>query len=138
MTVDVDTFKTTFSISELPFIFVEGKPAAGIAGIEALLSTLPTKSPQQSVIEKIESLLKKEVILFMKGTPTNPQCGFSDRIIKILAKYDGLDYAHFNIFEDDALREALKKYSNWPTYPQLYVKGKLVGGIDIVQWILQY
>ena len=53
----------------------------------------------------------------MKGTPESPQCGFSARIVKILAKYDALKYEHFNIFEDDELREALKKHSNWPTYP---------------------
>lgn len=69
----------------------------------------------------------------MKGTPDSPQCGFSGRIIAILKKYDALKYNHFNIFEDNEIREGLKKYSNWPTYPQLYVKGKLVGGIDIVQ-----
>lgn len=69
----------------------------------------------------------------MKGSPDQPQCGFSGRIVEILKKYDGVKYKHFNIFEDNEIREGLKKYSNWPTYPQLYVKGKLVGGIDIVQ-----
>ena len=69
----------------------------------------------------------------MKGVPSSPECGFSSRIVAILKKYDGLKYQHFNIFDDSELREALKKHSNWPTYPQLYVKGKLVGGIDIVQ-----
>lgn len=84
--------------------------------------------------ERIESLLKAhEAILFMKGVPSSPECGFSSRIVAILKKYDGFKYHHVNIYEDSELREALKKYSNWPTYPQLYIKGKLVGGIDIVQ-----
>jgi len=68
----------------------------------------------------------------MKGTPANPQCGFSSRIVDILKNYDALKYDHFNIFDDNELREGLKKHSNWPTYPQLYHKGKLIGGIDIV------
>ena len=69
----------------------------------------------------------------MKGTPSLPQCGFSQRIVNLLKKYDGIKYDHFNIFEDNEIREGLKKYSNWPTYPQLYVNGQLIGGIDIVQ-----
>lgn len=69
----------------------------------------------------------------MKGVPSSPECGFSSKIVNILKEYDGLKYKHFNIFEDNELREALKKYSNWPTYPQLYVKGELIGGIDIVK-----
>ena len=68
----------------------------------------------------------------MKGTPSLPQCGFSQRIVNLLKKYDGIKYDHFNIFEDNEIREGLKKYSNWPTYPQLYVNGTLIGGIDIV------
>ena len=87
-----------------------------------------------TVTEKIESLIKKnKIILFMKGTLDSTQCGFSSKIIALFNQYDGLKFEHFNIFEDNELREALKKYSNWPTYPQLYVDGKLIGGIDIVQ-----
>ena len=75
-----------------------------------------------TVTEKIESLIKSnKIILFMKGTPDSPECGFSSKIIGIFNKYDALKFEHFNIFEDSELREALKKYSNWPTYPQLYV-----------------
>ena len=68
----------------------------------------------------------------MKGVPESPQCGFSQKIVNILKQYDGVVYKHFNIFEDNEIREGLKKFSNWPTYPQLYVNGKLIGGIDIV------
>src|SRR5258706_14642167 len=70
------------------------------------------------------------VVLFMKGTPDFPQCGFSAQTAGALQKL-GARYSHVNIFEDPELRDALKKYSNWPTYPQLYVKGELVGGCDI-------
>jgi monothiol glutaredoxin len=67
----------------------------------------------------------------MKGTPAFPQCGFSSRVVQALEACNA-DYAHINIFEDPEVREALKEYSHWPTYPQLYINGELVGGCDIV------
>lgn len=72
-------------------------------------------------------------MLFMKGSPEAPFCGFSKKMVAILQKYDGLKYGHFDILQDSEVREGLKEYSKWQTYPQLYVGGKLVGGIDIVQ-----
>jgi monothiol glutaredoxin len=71
-----------------------------------------------------------DVFLFMKGTPDFPQCGFSAQTVAAL-KALGATYKHVNIFEEPELREALKRFSNWPTYPQLYVNGELVGGCDI-------
>jgi monothiol glutaredoxin len=71
------------------------------------------------------------VVLFMKGTPDFPQCGFSAQTAGALRALKA-NYLHVNIFEEPELREALKAYSSWPTYPQLYVKGELVGGCDIV------
>jgi len=68
----------------------------------------------------------------MKGSPKAPNCGFSQRIVNLLDSYQ-IPYGHFDIFKDEQVREGLKKYSNWPTYPQLYVNGELVGGIDICQ-----
>ena len=70
------------------------------------------------------------VVLFMKGTPDFPQCGFSAQTVAALRAL-GAQFKSVNIFEDPELREALKRYSNWPTYPQLYVNGELVGGCDI-------
>ena len=70
------------------------------------------------------------VVLFMKGTPDFPQCGFSAQTAGALRKL-GVNFHSVNIFEDAELREALKQYSNWPTYPQLYLKGELLGGCDI-------
>jgi monothiol glutaredoxin len=70
------------------------------------------------------------VVLFMKGTPDFPQCGFSAQAVGAL-RACGARFQHVNIFEDPELREALKRWSNWPTYPQLYVKGELLGGCDI-------
>src|SRR5690606_12072092 len=77
-----------------------------------------------------QHLSSSPVVLFMKGTPDFPQCGFSAQTAAAL-KACGAKFAHVNIFEDPELREALKKHSNWPTYPQLYVNGELVGGCDI-------
>jgi monothiol glutaredoxin len=83
------------------------------------------------VVEKIKSeLASSPVVLFMKGTPDFPQCGFSAQTVAAL-KACGASFKHVNIFEEPELREALKSYSNWPTYPQLYVNGELIGGCDI-------
>lgn len=77
-----------------------------------------------------ETLGASPVVLFMKGTPDFPQCGFSAQAVAALREVDA-PFTHVNIFEQPDLREALKSYSNWPTYPQIYVKGELIGGSDI-------
>ena len=78
-----------------------------------------------------ETVAANEVVLFMKGTKTMPQCGFSSRVAGVL-NYMGIDYQDINVLEDDAIRQGIKEYSDWPTIPQLYVKGEFVGGCDIV------
>jgi monothiol glutaredoxin len=70
------------------------------------------------------------VLLYMKGTPDFPQCGFSAKTVGVL-RATGAKFAYVNIFEDPEIREGLKAYSNWPTFPQLYVNGELIGGCDI-------
>jgi len=77
-----------------------------------------------------QQLASAPVVLFMKGSPDFPQCGFSAQTVGALRQL-GASFHHVNIFDDPELREALKKFSNWPTYPQLYVKGELIGGCDI-------
>jgi len=79
-----------------------------------------------------DTLARGRVVLFMKGNPAMPQCGFSAAVVGIL-KETGAPFESYNILADQELREGLKTYSNWPTYPQLYVDGKLVGGADIVR-----
>ncbi len=82
--------------------------------------------------ERIKQQLDSSpVILFMKGNPDFPQCGFSAQAVAALRACK-TEFTHFNIFEDPELREGLKAFSNWPTYPQLYVKGELIGGCDII------
>ena len=84
------------------------------------------------VNKKIEEQLgSHDILLYMKGTPDFPQCGFSGQAVAALNAI-GKPYAFVNIFEDEEIRQGLKDYSNWPTFPQLYVKGELIGGSDIV------
>lgn len=81
---------------------------------------------------KLEQLIKSHpVMLFMKGSPEEPKCGFSKKVVEILKK-ENVKFVSFDILEDQVVREGLKKFSNWPTYPQLYLKGDLLGGSDIV------
>lgn len=84
-----------------------------------------------SVEQRIQTLLSQPAVLFMKGTPDFPQCGFSAQAVQVL-RSSGIDFAHVNILEEPELREGLKQYANWPTYPQFWVNGELIGGSDIL------
>ena len=77
-----------------------------------------------------------DVVLFMKGTPQFPQCGFSGQVVQIL-DYIGVPYKGMNVLENEDLRNGIKAYSSWPTIPQLYVKGEFVGGCDIITEMFQ-
>ncbi len=77
-----------------------------------------------------------DIVLFMKGTPQFPQCGFSSQVVQIL-DYLGVPYKGVNVLADPELRQGIKDYSNWPTVPQLYVKGEFLGGCDIVREMFQ-
>lgn len=82
---------------------------------------------------RIESTIRKQrVMLFMKGSPSMPQCGFSAAVVGVLKEL-GVPFDSHNILADPEIRDGLKEYSSWPTFPQLYVDGKLVGGSDIVR-----
>ena len=83
-----------------------------------------------------DKVKNNDVFLFMKGSPDFPQCGFSGQVVQIL-NYLGVDYSSANVLESDELREGIKAYTNWPTIPQLYVKGEFIGGADIVREMLQ-
>lgn len=88
-------------------------------------------------VDRIKQHLSSQpVVLFMKGTPDFPQCGFSAQSVAAL-RHVGAQFHAVNIFEDLELRDELKRYSNWPTYPQLYVNGELIGGCDITMQMLQ-
>ena len=90
-----------------------------------------------SIDQFIDNEVKgNEVVLFMKGTPQFPMCGFSGQVVQIL-DYLGVAYKGLNVLENDELRQGIKSYSDWPTIPQLYVKGEFVGGCDIVMEMFQ-
>ncbi len=78
-----------------------------------------------------ETVTQNDVVLFMKGTKTMPQCGFSSRVAGVL-NFMGVEFADVNVLADDNVRQGIKDFSDWPTIPQLYVKGEFVGGCDIV------
>jgi len=99
-----------------------------------LQNVIPKNSIQKEDLNtRLGKLVKSSpIMLFMKGVPEKPQCGFSSKIVEILRK-EGLEFGHFNILADEEVRQGLKTYSNWHTYPQLYANGKLIGGLDIVK-----
>ena len=90
-------------------------------------------SVQERIRNDIES---NPVVLFMKGTPVFPQCGFSAQVVQVLS-LTGVKFKAFNVLEDDELRQGIKDFSNWPTIPQLYVNGEFVGGCDIIREMYQ-
>ena len=94
------------------------------------MTTLKSANP---VFERIQrEVASTDVVLFMKGVPAQPQCGFSATVVQILS-YLGVPFKGVNVLADPALRDGIKAFSNWPTIPQLYVKGEFVGGCDIVR-----
>ena len=90
-------------------------------------------SIQDAIRQEVTS---NDVVLFMKGTPQMPMCGFSSQVVQIL-DYLGVDYKGVNVLADEEIRGGIKEFSNWPTIPQLYVKGEFVGGCDIVREMFQ-
>lgn len=89
------------------------------------------------VLQQIDQAVKSgDVVLFMKGTPQFPMCGFSGQVVQIL-DHLGVEYKGVNVLEDEGIRQGIKDYANWPTIPQLYVKGEFLGGCDIVREMFQ-
>ncbi|XP_072485187.1 glutaredoxin-3 isoform X3 [Notamacropus eugenii] len=119
-----------------PQLYVSGELIGGLDIVKELeasneLDTICPKAPKLE--ERLKILTNKaSVMLFMKGNKQMAKCGFSKQILEILND-TGIDFETFDILEDEEVRQGLKAYSNWPTYPQLYVKGELVGGLDIVK-----
>jgi len=119
-----------------PQVYCNGELVGGLdiirelADSGELLDTLPKTEDLNSRLEKL--IKSAPVMIFMKGEPQKPQCKFSKALMEILNKTD-ITFQSFNIFEDEEVRQGLKAFSNWPTYPQIYVKGELVGGLDIIK-----
>ena len=87
-----------------------------------------TDSIQQQIGKVVQ---ENDIVLFMKGTPEFPQCGFSQRVASILSSYE-IPFAAVNVLLDESVRQGIKEFSDWPTIPQLYIKGEFIGGCDIV------
>ena len=103
----------------------------------AARSAPPTGKTAMAIEQFIENeVTSNDVVLFMKGTPQFPMCGFSGQVVQIL-DYLGVPYKGLNVLENDDLRGGVKSLSNWPTIPQLYVKGEFVGGCDIIREMFQ-
>src|SRR6202049_589771 len=123
-------------------LFMKGTPQfpqCGFSGqVVQILDHVGVRSDANMSIEQfIENEVKSnDVVLFMKGTPQFPQCGFSGQVVQIL-DHVGVGYKGLNVLESADLRNGIKTYSNWPTIPQLYVKGEFVGGCDIVREMFQ-
>jgi monothiol glutaredoxin len=92
--------------------------------------TAPAQDQTQAFIDK--AVKENPVVLFMKGVPDQPGCGFSAVVVQIL-DHLGVDFAAVNVLQSDTIRQGIKAYSDWPTIPQLYVKGEFVGGCDIIR-----
>jgi monothiol glutaredoxin len=96
-----------------------------------------TAGEAPSAIERIQSYLNgNSIVLFMKGSPEMPQCGFSARVVSALRACEAT-FTHVDVLDDPELRQTLKSYSNWPTIPQLYIQGQLIGGCDIVMELFE-
>lgn len=122
-----------------PQLYIDGSLIGGLDILKEtdedgeLAGMLPKVVAKPTLEERLKKLIESEkIILFMKGEPSAPKCGFSRQMVGILNE-KGTSFGHFDILTDDEVRQGLKKYSNWPTYPQLYVSGNLVGGLDIIK-----
>ncbi|XP_073239713.1 glutaredoxin 3-like [Porites lutea] len=119
-----------------PQLYVNGELMGGLdivkelAASGELASTLPSDN---DLNKRLQSLISSApVMVFMKGNPEAPRCGFSKKMCEILKKYPSVQFKSFDILEDQEVRQGLKTFSNWPTYPQVYVNGELIGGLDII------
>ena len=143
--VAVDAEKATsvvqdLSVEAVPMIvffrnakFVFNVEGARVEAIEGTIKRLYYASDAHEPLEtRLKNIIERErIVVFLTGTPSQPQCGFTSRICEILARAN-ISFGHFDIMTDNEVLHGLKKYSNWPTYPQVYVDGQLVGGCDII------
>lgn len=128
--------KTYSNWPTYPQLYVNGELVGGLDIVKELVESgeLENTCPKVVTLEhRLKSIInQRPVMLFMKGNKEGAKCGFSRQILEILND-TGVDYDTFDILQDEEVRQGLKTYSNWPTYPQLYVKGELIGGLDIVK-----
>ena len=120
-----------------PQLYVKGDLVGGLDILKELneageLKTMLSEALTSSEPDYSALINRAPLMVFMKGSPNEPRCGFSRTLVGILNE-SGVKYETFDILSDEAVRQGLKKFSNWPTYPQVYVKGELIGGLDIIK-----
>jgi len=138
--------KTFSNWPSYPQLYIDGELIGGLDIVKELhdegelaktISKALTKKTEELNARLHKLINQSHVMLFMKGGPSKPQCGFSRKMVELLTKAGFLDFGFFDILTDLEVREGLKKYSNWPTYPQLYIGGELVGGLDVVTELIE-
>eukprot|EP00440_Ansanella_granifera_P042224 gb/GFBE01045772.1/.p1 GENE.gb/GFBE01045772.1/~~gb/GFBE01045772.1/.p1 ORF type:complete len:333 (+),score=94.91 gb/GFBE01045772.1/:1-999(+) len=122
-----------------PQLYIDGELIGGVDIIKemdedgSLVEAVGSAKGDKPLQERLKDLINQaDVMLFMKGDPDQPRCGFSGKIVGILNEHN-IKFETFDILTDEEVRQGLKEYSNWPTYPQVYAKGKLIGGLDILK-----
>lgn len=158
----VETLLTkTFLIQKLPCMFINGqiiyennknitlsletlkdtyKEIECIVNSITTLDNIDTKQVSSRALNIINECLRHSNFIFIKGTPDRPECGFTRQVIEILRKLglvSGRDYGYFNIFEDEDVRQTLKQVNRWPTFPQIYLGGEFVGGLDVLKEMVE-
>ncbi|XP_054167253.1 glutaredoxin 3-like [Oppia nitens] len=146
LATDMSDISVKFNVSSVPtcLCFVKGKEVSRINGADVQKLSTQIKqlaadsngdntTTSDNIEDRLKVLVNKSpVMVFMKGSPDAPRCGFSRTLISILNEVN-IKYNTFDILMDEEVRQSLKVYSNWPTYPQIYVKGQLIGGLDIIK-----
>merc|ERR1711994_665696 len=129
--------KTFSNCPTYPQLYINGELIGGLDIIKEMIESNELQSMIPKKAKSLEQRMKElintgDVMIFMKGNRNEPRCGFSRQLMEIMKETE-LEFATFDILTDDDIRQGLKKFSNWPTYPQVYVKGELVGGLDIIK-----
>ncbi len=122
-----------------PQVYINGEFIGGLDIVKEMIANNEFNAPKD--FDELEDRLKKlvnsaPVICFIKGTKSHPQCGFSKQIVQILESQN-IQFVTFDILGDDDVRQGLKTFSDWPTFPQLYSKGNFIGGLDIVKELVE-
>lgn len=117
-------------------MFRNGNEIDRVVGVDTSAITQKLRKiveSNRSIEQRLVSLINQQpIMVFIKGTPEQPRCGFTRTLLSILKEMN-VQFGYFDILSDEEVRQSLKSYSKWPTYPQLYVKGSLIGGLDIIQ-----
>ncbi|KAH9426040.1 Glutaredoxin 3 [Dermatophagoides pteronyssinus] len=134
----VDAVSGIFAVRSVPTIimFRNGNEIDRVVGVDTSAITQKLRKiveSDRSIEQRLVSLINQQpIMVFIKGTPEQPRCGFTRTLLSILKEMN-VQFGYFDILSDEEVRQSLKSYSKWPTYPQLYVKGSLIGGLDIIQ-----